>query len=100
MPTITCPCCRAANGAGPNCRRCSTDLSLMFKLEDDRESLLATAGRHLADGRVAEALSLIAHAETLRPGPDVLQLRAVASLLNRDFTSALNFHHAATSTAK
>lgn len=90
MPSVTCPCCRAANAAGPNCRRCTADLSLLFRLEADREALLAAAGRRLADGQPAE--DLIAQADALRPGPDVRRLRAVASLLAGDFAAALALH--------
>jgi hypothetical protein len=95
MLSINCPCCRASNPTGPTCRRCSADLSLLFKLEADRDALLAAAGRNLAEGRTADALPLIAHAEALRAGPDVHRLRAVASLLAGDFAAALALHPAA-----
>ena len=58
----------------------------MFKLETDREALLAAARHALATGQSADAL--IAHAERLRAGDDVRQLRAVACLLARDFAGA------------
>lgn len=92
MTPIPCPCCRASNTAGPNCRRCTADLSLLFRLEADRDALLAAAGRRLADGHAADAGPLLAHAESLRPGPDVQRLRAVASLFAGDFATALHLH--------
>ena len=96
MLTIACPCCRAGNSAGPNCRRCSADLSLLFKLEGDRESLLANAGHHLAAGNVSDALRLLSRAESLRPGEDIARLRAVANLLNLDYRTALQHRRLAT----
>lgn len=96
MPIVTCPCCRASNDAGPNCRRCSADLSLLFKLEADRDSLLAEAGQLLASERAAESLPVIAKAESLRPGEEIHRLRAVANLLNRDYDGALRGHRLAT----
>lgn len=96
MPAITCPCCRAANDAGPQCRRCSTDLSLLFKLEGDREMLLARAGHLLTCHATREARSILAQAESLRPGSDIDRLRAVAHLLERQFESALQCHEWAT----
>ncbi|MBL8866284.1 MAG: hypothetical protein JNK93_12055 [Planctomycetia bacterium] len=96
MPTVACPCCRASNDAGPNCRRCSADLSLLFRLESDRAALLAQASGELAMGRPDTALAAIAQAESLRPGDDLARLRAVAHLLNRDFPAALRGHRAFT----
>ncbi len=96
MPTIACPCCRAGNATGPNCRRCSADLSLLFKLEEDRESLLANAGRRLSTGNVSEAIVLLSQAESLRPGEDIQRLRAVANLMNLDYRTALQSHRLAT----
>lgn len=34
--TIVCPCCRAGNDAGPACRRCKADLSLLFEARTRR----------------------------------------------------------------
>ena len=96
MPTINCPCCRAGNTAGPNCRRCSADMSLLFRLEGDRDSLMAIAGYRLSTGEVPAALCLLARAESLRPGEDVHRLRAVANVLNLDYRTAIQNHRLAT----
>jgi hypothetical protein len=77
MP-VPCPCCKAANDAGPACRRCKADLSLLFQLEADRVSLMS-AGEYEA-----------AHA--LRRGDDSGHLIAATRLLQRDFAGALAVH--------
>jgi hypothetical protein len=92
---IPCPCCRAANDAGPACRRCKADLSLLFAVEEQRDRHLAEAKQLAAEGRVADALSAVDDAESLRRGDDVLRLRAALHLLNRDFNSALAYYSAA-----
>ncbi len=97
MTECVCPCCRATNTTGPNCRRCKADLSLLLCLESDREAWLAYAKSELTGGRTASALEALAAAELLRPGRDLNQLRAVAHLLMLDFFSALGWHQRATS---
>ena len=77
MP-IPCPCCKAANDAGPACRRCKADLSLLFQLESDRAALMA-AGEYEA-----------AHA--LRYTDDSRRMIAASRLLQRDFAGALAAH--------
>jgi hypothetical protein len=87
-PPITCPVCRAAVEAGPQCRRCKADLSLLFALEARREAVLAAARRSLAAGRPDQALALAEGAERLRRGADARRLIAAAHLLRRDFAAA------------
>jgi hypothetical protein len=91
-----CPCCRAINDAGPICRRCKADLSLLFALESRRGSLLATAKQFAADGQYADALFAVHEADSLRRGQDTLQLHATLRLLIRDFTEAYIYYRAAT----
>ncbi len=55
MATMVCPVCKAENAAGPACRRCKADLSLLFQLEEQRERTLAAARRLLAARRMDEA---------------------------------------------
>jgi hypothetical protein len=93
--SLPCPCCRAVNDAGPACRRCKADLSLLFALEEQRECLLAAAKRQAAQGRFADALDAVGEAEDLRRGDDVRRLRAALHLLNRDFPAALACYSAA-----
>ena len=69
MP-LTCPCCRAANDAGPACRRCKADLSLLFAVDRQRLTRLADARRLAADGHLADALAAADDALALRRGPD------------------------------
>lgn len=88
MTPIPCPCCRAANDAGPACRRCKADLSPLFALEARREFLLADAQQLAGDGRFADALTRVNEAETLRWGDDVRRLRAAVLLLAGDFPAA------------
>lgn len=95
--TIPCPCCRAMNDAGPACRRCKADLSLLFALEEHRDQLLAEARRLAADGRVGDALAVVGEAEAIRAGDDARRLRAALHLLNRDFPAAFACYSAGAS---
>ena len=88
MP-VPCPCCKASNDAGPNCRRCKADLSLLFAVESQRALLIDEARRFAAESRFPEALAALDRAAQLRQGSDVSQLRAPVLLLSRDFAGAL-----------
>jgi hypothetical protein len=92
MP-IPCPCCKAANDAGPNCRRCKADLSLLFQLEFDRAALVVHARELVAESRFSESLAALDRAAQLRRGDDVQRLRVVALLLSRDYAGALAAYH-------
>jgi hypothetical protein len=94
MP-LPCPCCRASNDAGPACRRCKADLSLLFSVASQRDSLVADARRHARAGRFADALRALDSAAGLRAGPDLARLRAAVLLLSRDFPAAVACYSAA-----
>jgi hypothetical protein len=91
--TIPCPCCKASNESGPNCRRCKADLALLFSLEAERIELVSAARRLLQQSQFEEAGAKLVRAERLRRGDDVRTLRAGAFLLNRDFAAALDVYH-------
>ena len=99
MP-IPCPCCKAANETGPNCRRCKADLSLLFALEERRAGLLETARSLAGEAKYAESLAVLDQAAQLRQGSDVHRLRAAVSLLARDFPTALQAYQYATAEAR
>jgi hypothetical protein len=84
--------CKAENAQGPNCRRCKADLSLLFRLEEHRASLLAAAAESLRAGRVEEALSNARRAHELRRGEDSGRLLVVVALLRRDYAAAWRLH--------
>jgi len=77
---LRCPVCQADNDAPPSCRRCKTDLSLLFALEAQRAEALRCARSALAVGQVHEAAVLAQRAENLRCGSDARRLLALASL--------------------
>jgi len=83
-----CPCCRASNDAGPACRRCKADLSLLFAVAEQRSSLVAEAQSFAAEGKFADALRSLEEADALRSGDDVRQLRAAVLLAAGDFAAA------------
>jgi hypothetical protein len=85
---MRCPVCKADNAAGPTCRRCKADLSLLFALEEQRTAALAGARRGLAEGRPSEAHAQAARADGLRRDEESLRLLAVTALLVRDFPQA------------
>jgi hypothetical protein len=93
--TLRCPVCRAENAAGPLCRRCRADLSLLAAVEDRREAHLARARVALRDGRLDDARKELDRATELRAGPDVRRVRACLFLLAGDFPAALAEHAAA-----
>jgi hypothetical protein len=87
MPLI-CPVCRAANDAGPACRRCRADLSLCFAVESQRDHAMAAAQAAAVDGRVSDALALAESAAALRRGTEADQLLATLHLMASDFAAA------------
>jgi hypothetical protein len=87
MP-LTCPACRAANDAGPACRRCKADLALCFAVERQRAATVAAARAAAAQGDLPRAFSHAGRAAALRRGDDVRQLRAALALLAGDFAGA------------
>jgi hypothetical protein len=92
---MRCPVCRAENDRGPQCRRCRADLTLLFRLEEQRRELLERARSELARNHPDEALALLDEAEGMRRGGDVRLLRAAAHLLRRDFAEAWNCYRTA-----
>jgi hypothetical protein len=90
---VPCPCCKALNDAGPTCRRCKADLSLLFAVEGQRAAAVADAGHLASDGRFPEALAALDRAAQLRHTPDLPRLRAAVLLLARDFPAALRAYH-------
>lgn len=93
---IPCPCCRATNEVGPTCRRCKADLSLLFTLDARRGFLVAEAQR-LASASPRLALAALDEAETLRPAPELRQMRAAVLLLAGDFAAAVTSRPATSS---
>jgi hypothetical protein len=85
---LPCPVCKAENAQGPACRRCKADLSLLFRLEAHRASLVAAAAESLRTGRLAEALVSARHAHELRHGEDSGRLLALTGWLRRDYAAA------------
>jgi hypothetical protein len=85
---MKCPLCRADNVAGPLCRRCKTDLSLLFHLEAQRKDAL---DRALEYGRAGDWPRLVAfadRADALRRDDDSRHLLALGHLMSRDFARA------------
>lgn len=92
MP-VPCPCCKAANDAGPNCRRCKADLSLLFAIDDERTQLVARARELTVQSRFPDSLACLDRAAQLRAGDDVRRARAAVLLLARAFPAALAAYH-------
>lgn len=88
MP-VTCPCCRASNDAGPSCRRCKADLSLLFAVADRRGFLVSEARKFAAESKYTDALRSLEEAAALRTGDDVRWLTAAVRLLAGQYAAAL-----------
>ena len=91
MP-VPCPCCKASNATGPNCRRCKADLAELFALDTHAEALLAEARNRIHAGDARRAAAIIDRALETRRTPEALRLRAVAAYLGRDFPAALAWY--------
>jgi hypothetical protein len=85
---MRCPVCRADNDQGSSCRRCRADLSLLLGLEEQRRFALEEARRSVARGRLRRARVLLDGVEALRRDGESIRLRALVSLLDRDFANA------------
>ncbi len=94
MPAVPCPCCKAANTAGPACRRCKADLTLLFAVAAEHEALVAAASAQLNEGDGPAAAELLDRALDLRRTPDAVRLRAAAALASRDFAAAAAWYSA------
>jgi hypothetical protein len=94
MP-FSCPVCRAANDAGPTCRRCRADLSFVVAVEARRTHALAAARAAAGAGRWDEARARARRARELRRGPDVEQLLAALALAAGDRAAAWTHYRAA-----
>jgi methylphosphotriester-DNA--protein-cysteine methyltransferase len=88
MSLIRCPLCKAENAEGPTCRRCKADLSLLFRLEEQRAWTMAEIRRLLAAGRIAEAFSQVLMAKWMRSDAESERMFALTRLLKRDFAGA------------
>jgi hypothetical protein len=85
---LRCPVCKAENAAGPTCRRCKADLTMLFALEAQRERALAEARAGVAAGRWQEAQESAAEADGLRRDAESLKLVALTALLCGDYHQA------------
>jgi hypothetical protein len=85
---MRCPVCKADNVQGPQCRRCKTDLSLLFELEEARRRNLAEARDGLRRGLWTQAARDAEAADWLRGDKESCRLTALARLLQRDFAGA------------
>jgi hypothetical protein len=92
MP-VPCPCCKAANDAGPACRRCKADLSLLFAADADAASILSRARDALTAGSFTEAEALADRSASVRRTADALRVRAAARLMGGRFADALAAYH-------
>ncbi len=89
---LRCPVCKAENTAGPACRRCRADLSLLVAVEARRDFHLSLARVAIRDGQYDTALEELDLGNELRCGTDILPLRAAVSLLAGDYAAALAEH--------
>jgi hypothetical protein len=85
---MRCPVCRAEVSEGPQCRRCRADLSLLFRLEEQRRQALVLAYQCASQGDWRRAGALAEGVDTLRSDRDSQRLRAVVALGSGDFARA------------
>ncbi len=87
MP-LACPVCKAENAAGPACRRCKADLTMLFALDERRSALLAQSRQSSQRGDLGEALRSARQASDLKRDPESMQWLALMQLLAEDFGQA------------
>lgn len=85
---MRCPVCNVQVETGPACRRCRADLSMLFRLEDERASLCASALQAIKLGQGKKAVRVASAIAALRPGADATRLCALGLLLQRDYVGA------------
>lgn len=81
---VRCPVCGVADQAGPACRRCKADLTLLLQLERGRGTRMARAWRLLRQGCLDESIQAASEVLSLRHGADAIRLIAIAHLLRGD----------------
>ncbi|WP_295445645.1 hypothetical protein [uncultured Thiodictyon sp.] len=69
-----CAYCRARREAEEICRRCGTDLSSLFAVEQAAEAQITHALRQLAAGEAPAALQTLTRARVLNAEPFIKQL--------------------------
>jgi hypothetical protein len=89
---MRCPVCKADNSQGPTCRRCKADLSLLFRLDEQRALLLQRAAEQIRQGHVEEARADARQAHQLRRDTDSGKLLAVIELLRGDYSAARRWY--------
>jgi hypothetical protein len=87
MP-LTCPVCKAENAAGPACRRCKADLTMLFALDERRTALLAQSQQFSQRGELREALRIARQANDLRCDRESLRWLTLMLLLDENFGEA------------
>jgi len=92
MAVISCPNCKANNESGPLCRRCKSDISLLFQAFDRRAWVLRQSEISLRNGQLLESKCYLEEAELIQPGIEIDRMKAVIHLLNRDFAAAASWY--------
>ena len=78
-----CPVCRArVKEKKPVCRRCRSDLSLLFEIEEQAAALVELAARALTDGSRSKAAALAAKSLVLQ---DTLFARTLCRFIESDY---------------
>lgn len=95
MP-LACPVCKAENAAGPSCRRCKADLTMLFALADSREELLDAARSAYEHGHVADAWQYAVVANEQREDAESLRWSAMLNLVHGNFGEAWRAYRALT----
>ncbi len=94
MP-LACPVCKAENTAGPGCRRCKADLSLLFDMENQRPWLLQQTRWAFQIGRLDDALQYARLAHDIKNDSASFRWLAVLNLLTNRLTEAWNAYESA-----
>jgi hypothetical protein len=88
MVRLRCPVCRAGDNSGVQCRRCKADLSLLVRVEEERDQQLQAARYCAHKGQGDACLLHAGRADLMRRDADSLQWIAVGHLLVGDFGMA------------
>ncbi len=93
-----CPTCRRnIESRQPECPRCSTDLNLLHRLDDEFNDALKNGDDALAQNKPDAAEKWFDHARRIRRDSNkTYRGLALAALLRQDYRTALQLHKKAT----
>jgi hypothetical protein len=90
---VRCPTCRLVQEWSDACRRCKSDLRLLYEAAESAERARVRCLKALRAGRRREAFHFAAHYHWLRPTADSRRLMALTAFYCGDWANAVALAH-------